>query len=199
MRYIGVLGCISIHPLTYTHTCTRWQTHTGKGHQVPACLRGTTSLSHSPWMRSCAQGFSNLDTSQSISQPPPQSTRFAIWRADCELVNAGARLCVKVWCSGGVFLKFFIEWQGIPLCNTAAKRKGVMGKHVEATVAPIPFSHPHTVPCAHKYGSRRTIMRDVNLRLFTDPCMNTYIHINMQKTDALKLGTVGNVSQSAIC
>ena len=42
-------------------------------------------------------------------------------------------------------------------------------------------------------------MRDVNLRLFTDPCMNTYIHINMQKTDALKLGTVGNVSQSAIC
>lgn len=38
-------------------------------------------------------------------------------------------------------------------------------------------------------------MRDVNLRSFTDPCMNTYIHINMQKTEALKLGTVGNVSK----
>lgn len=73
-----------------------------------------------------------------------------------------------------------------------------MGKHVEATVAPIQFSHPHMSLCAHKYSSRRTIMRDVNLRSFTDPCMNTYIHINMQKTEALKLGTVGNVSKSAI-
>lgn len=90
--YVGDLGCIHTHMLTHTHA--------GKGHQVPSCLWGTTSLSHSPWMCSCVQGFSNLDRSQSISFSLPDLPVYrqtANWQMQ-DMVSVVGRQCVKAWC-----------------------------------------------------------------------------------------------------
>lgn len=140
---IGVLGCSRVHIHIYALT----HTYTGKGHQVPPCLWGTTSLSHSPWMCSCVQGFSNLDRSQSISlhlSLPDLSVdmQTANWQLQGHGIGSWLKVCEGMVQWGCFYLVFFCLMAGNPSLWHSRKNRA-MGLSVEATAVPILFSHPH--------------------------------------------------------
>ena len=139
--YPGVLGRMCTHGLTHTHT--------GKGQQVLPRMWGTTSLSHSPWMCSCAQGFSNLERSQSISlhlSLPhwPVYRQMSNWQSPA-MVSVGDWMCAGAWCSGGgsgFFFKFLFNGRE-SLCTAVVETKlfGNSGAHTTAQSHTLAFAH----------------------------------------------------------
>lgn len=165
MCYIGVLGCI--HMCTYTHTHTQVRVIT-----APLSLKHYITESFTLNVFMCARLFQ--PGQEPINQPPSQLARFASFTNWVQTDKRGT--CYQ--CEGPALVGvFWIEWQGIPLCNAVSKR--VTGQSGEATVVPILYSQPHVGRRAFKYNSKREFI-----------CIHAWTHTCIHESETLKLGPV---------